>query len=477
MATGWYVIDPPDTGVLQAFTQKVNAAMSGQLPIAGTMFSPQIPKLAAAMIGLVSPAGGFATTLPKVTASIAGAQQQSGAEASTLKQVTMAMMAFQVLGGPIAPVLHKVSGALLGGVFQSGAIATTLKAASAAMSGEQDQIGTVASTLPRVSASMVQGGTTGDVAATLPKTTATILGEQDQIGTVTSILPKLTAAMLGEQDQVGAMGSTLGKVSAATAGYMQPSGAMASTLPKHVAALIGSHAQSGTMGPQLRKVTAAVAGSQKTPVAFDVAATGPSSSSGFIGPIGNSWTHTVTTGLLNVALIVIFDVRYGGQTQASQTTQTVTIGGVQMTFLGRAQVNSENSVEMWGALNVGTGAKSMNLAYGNGTFTGRAIAAESFSYANVASFGTAVTNTGTGTTGTASFATATSNDVVLCAYGAVSQSITAVTQTARMAAYGSPDAFAQLRAADAVGASPTAFSSTIASSTAWGTVADILVAA
>lgn len=478
MAIGWYVIDPPDLGVLQAFTKKVNAAMAGALPIAGTAFSPTIPKLASAMLGLVSPAGAAGPTLPKLTSNMVGAQTDSGTAASTLKSVSMAMMAYQVQGGFIAPTLPKLQSTIVGAQFQSGSLASTLRAASAAMTGEQDQIGTVASTLPKVQASMVQGGTTGDAASTLPKVTAALIGEQDQIGTVTSILPKLTAAMVGEQDQVGTMGSSLGKASSALVGAMQPQGVAASVFPNLTAALAGSHAQSGTMAPALRKVTAAAAGSQKTPVAFDVMGAGTSGFNGFIGSAGGSWTHTVTSGLSNVAMIMIFDVRYGGQSRASQTF-TVTLGGTQMTLLGFAQVNSENSVEMWGALNVGTGAKSMNLSIGQASFTGREIIARSFSYANVGSFGTAATNTGGSTTGTASYTAGppTSNDMVVCGYGAVSQAITAVTQTSRVVNINSGDAFAQMAVADAVGASPTNFSSTIANSTAWGTVADILIAA
>lgn len=453
MPIGWFVIEPPTQGGINVALKKTVISAFGGMMTTGS-FSISLKKFSMALAGSALD-GTIGITTSKIVMNFLGIHEVPGTFAFTLKKAQINFIQ-DLMSGSFALQHKKIQMALAGGQEIPGSIALVHK---------------------KIELNLAFQLASGVFAPVLKKTVLNFSGGQDIPGSIALQTKKTELNLAGFMVPDGAISIVKPKIVMAFAGDQNIPGSIAMTHKKTQLALVGTHEQAGSIGIGLKKININVISS--VPVAFDVMGAGTSGFNGFVGTAGGTWNHTVTSGLTNVAMIMIFDVRYGGQTRAGQTTYTVTLGGVQMTLLGFAQVNSENSVEMWGALNVGTGVKAMSLSVGNtAAFTGREIIARSFSYANVGSFGTAVTNTGTGTSPTASFGSATPNDMVICGYGAAQQAITAATGgNSRVVNINSGDGYAQMAAADAIGASPTAFGGTVASSAAWGTVADRLIAA
>jgi hypothetical protein len=356
MVVGWYVIDPPETGVLAAFTKRITAAMSGQIPIAGTMFSPQIPKLAAAMIGAIGPAGGVNAVLPNVQASILGAQAQSGNIASLMKQVAAAMVATQAQSGALASTLPKSSALITGSTFNAAILAASVQKLQANLVGAQSQSGAMASTLPKVSAA-ANDSPSGAMASTIKAVQSSLNGFMVPQGGIASTLPKASAALAGSHAQ---------------------SGSFASTMKTVQALLAAQQSQIGTMAPTLRKVSASML--TQNPVLFQAKQAESSTINGFINILSLSYTYNATpaTGLCGIVVM-------GSYSSASDHTRAATWGGAAMTEI--ATVSSGVwCISIFGKLSPATGSQTVAVSV-SGTNAGRQLWAAPATYTGVGSFG------------------------------------------------------------------------------------------
>lgn len=201
-------------------------------------------------------------------------------------------------------------------------------------------------------------------------------------------------------------------------------------------------------------------------VTFGALGTAGANQNGFTTSLNATGSHTATSG---DPIILGYTSRNGGQSRASQTTRTVTLGGVAMTLLGFIEFSANEAFcELWSGVGNGS-AQATSVTVGNATNAGREIVLNSVSYSGVGSIGTVTTNSGGGTAATMSSVVSATNEMVAAMFGASQGALSAFTPNSRHAD-NTGDNFANMIIGDAAGAATVNFAATTVAGP-WGGIA------
>lgn len=151
MPTGWFVIEPPTSGVMPPALRRAKANFTGQQPFTGPL-TPKLPKVLASLNGRVDPAGGISSKIQRTKCSMAGTQTQYGTMGAKLKKPT-ANFAVENQGQMSASIKRTLS-ALNGKQTFTGALGSALRRAKATLAGSQNQSGAMISQSKRLTAAM-----------------------------------------------------------------------------------------------------------------------------------------------------------------------------------------------------------------------------------------------------------------------------------------------------------------------------------
>lgn len=202
-------------------------------------------------------------------------------------------------------------------------------------------------------------------------------------------------------------------------------------------------------------------------VAFGALGTSAGNQNGFTTSLNATGSHTATNG---DTVILGYTSRNGGQSRASQTTRTVTLGGVAMTLLGFIEfAANEAFCELWSGVGNGS-AQATSVTVGNASNAGREIVVNSVSYSGVGSIGTCTTNSGNSASPAMSSVVSATNEMVVGMFGASQAALTVFTPNHR-GAWNTGDNFANMILGDAAGAATVNLGATRASSGLWGGIA------
>ena len=132
MATGWYVVEPPTSGLLDAIkSQPARALMVGQNTYSGSLSASVKAALANFQGGQF--VSGVASMVGKpASASMNGVFFNSAILAATTKKATASMSGVSENRATLAAIITKATAALNGSQIAIGTIAATAKAASGA---------------------------------------------------------------------------------------------------------------------------------------------------------------------------------------------------------------------------------------------------------------------------------------------------------------------------------------------------------
>lgn len=259
MVVGWYVIDPPNPGVVTGTLKPVQADFGGELPVAGSL-ALALKKATASFIGQSAPAGPVAVSLKAILCYFQGTSLISGTMSLATKPVTASFTGAQRLSATQASVLAKVQASFAGTSQNRVDFNPTLAKLQAAFAANQLQAGTFDATLPKVRSQFAQDIMIGSVASTLKPATAQFDGVQIAAGTMDPALKKVLASLAGSQLHAGGVASTLSKVQTAFAGQEIKNATLAAALNKAQAAFAGEQAMAGTSNPVLAKPFASFGG-------------------------------------------------------------------------------------------------------------------------------------------------------------------------------------------------------------------------
>ena len=152
MPTGWFVIEPPTSGVMPPALRRAKAAFVGQQPTMGPL-TPKLPKVLASLNGRVDPAGGIVSKMQRTKCSMAGTQTQYGTMGAKLRKPT-ANFAVENQGQMSASIKRTLS-ALNGKQTFTGALGSALRRAKATLAGSQNQSGAMISQSKRLASAFV----------------------------------------------------------------------------------------------------------------------------------------------------------------------------------------------------------------------------------------------------------------------------------------------------------------------------------
>ena len=235
-------------------------------------------------------------------------------------------------------------------------------------------------------------------------------------------------------------------------------------LPSHPTVLPAKYGATRTMSPS---------------VTFDNSGPGYTlnNAAGTATSVSTSWTHTVLTSSFSTAVIVAVQVFYNGLS-GEALSGSVTYNGTAMTLLGSYLFGNNGVGFAYYGINGVSGSGTVNVNIGLGT-TAYIVRANSFSYLNVASFGTpvgnlALTNTPTTSASSASITSATGQRVfqMFALYTASSTTSTSnysgtvresekITNTATAGTEAGTTYYVNVTMGDAAGASTVTFTETI----------------
>lgn len=151
MPTGWFVIEPPTSGVMPPALRRAKANFVGQQPTMGPL-TPKLPKVLASLNGRVGPAGGIAGKLKKCTAVMNGGQTFTGGMGASLKRMTFTGIVTN--NGMMSAKMKRLTSVSTGLENFTGALGAALKRAKATIQAAQTQSGTMAAISKRVTATM-----------------------------------------------------------------------------------------------------------------------------------------------------------------------------------------------------------------------------------------------------------------------------------------------------------------------------------
>lgn len=289
MPVGWYVIQPPLAGAVDADVHKLEATLQGQVPVLATssvtlkkivaslsatqtisgVQASALKKMVATLAGVsVDVYGNQSSALPKLIASLVGTYTLTGAEAAVLKKLVATFAGEQIFLATVQSSLKATVFSGLGVMHPLGSMSSVLSKTTANFSQGDLSVGAVVSVLQKVSSALVGNQPfTSTVNSTLVKLAATFVGEHKYIGTLGATLPKIQASLVGNQPFTAAQISTLAKIQASLVGNQPFTGVEASALAKIVASLSGTQAQSGTINSALAKSAASLGGTSVDPSA------------------------------------------------------------------------------------------------------------------------------------------------------------------------------------------------------------------
>jgi len=150
MPTGWFVIEPPTSGVMPPALRRAKANFVGQQPTMGPL-TPKLPKVLASLNGRVDPAGGISSKIARTKCSMAGTQTQYGTMGAKLRKPT-ANFAIENQGQMSASIKRTLS-SLNGKETFTGALGSALRRAKATLAGSQNQSGSMISQVKKATAS------------------------------------------------------------------------------------------------------------------------------------------------------------------------------------------------------------------------------------------------------------------------------------------------------------------------------------
>lgn len=341
MPVGWYVIEPPTSGVLTANAKPATMSAIGQLPTIGGL-AVVIPKLAFAALGTHPYTGALAAQAKSAVASMAGGQEIPGSIAVAAKPAVAALSGTSVNAGQLAATAKQATAALAGNQQNLGSLVATAKQATANFVGAQTIPGTMAATLAKATALFADGTAIGGGAMTLAKATAALSGFQTQQGSIAAAAKPATMQANGIEHPMGTLAaSTKIAAFAGAGGQTIASSSFAVALKAATAALAGAQEQAGTVAATLKKATFSGAQALNTVVYLSMDGTLVNPNSNFISNCSYSGSFTVpaNTGCTILAFC-------GTKLNNNPVTETVTCsidGGSNLTPIARLDTNSGNS--------------------------------------------------------------------------------------------------------------------------------------
>lgn len=133
MATGWYVVEPPTEGLLNAVKGQPATAL---------------------MIGQNTYSGSFTAAIRAALANFQGGQFVSGVASMLAKKPTASMNGIFYNSANLAATTKKATAAMVGTSQNRAALVSIIARATAALNGSQIAIGTIAATAAKASAAM-----------------------------------------------------------------------------------------------------------------------------------------------------------------------------------------------------------------------------------------------------------------------------------------------------------------------------------
>lgn len=136
MPTGWYIVQPPSSGLLRAPQKPVKVGLTGALLYDGSIAPIQLNKVSITMAGQVPLTGPMNIALKKLVFSLVGEEKTFGGLAVTLKKVQPDLQQELITGAlssRLKPIRLDMAEATL-----SGVVGTTLKPVAALMGAQQE---------------------------------------------------------------------------------------------------------------------------------------------------------------------------------------------------------------------------------------------------------------------------------------------------------------------------------------------------
>lgn len=408
MPIGWYVKEPPTSGVLDVIKGKATANFLGVVPTMGAL-TLNVPKLAMAMTGTHPYTGAIAAQAKSAVASLVGSQTIPGNIALAVRPVTASIGGSTYNAGQISASAQKANAALVGTSMNLAQLVATAKQATASLVGGQTIPGVLAASVKPATALLADATSVGSVTASLARATAGLAGFQEQRGDIVALMKPITAVINGIEHPRGSIASSVLPATAAlNGGQTIAATSFAAALKIAQAAFASEQSQTGTISPVLKTVTCQMSAAPPAITINAVGAGNRSTTAGFT--VTTTYTIVIPSDGLTGKRLVAFVG--GGQdswvdTYGARSVTSSVGNGTTGTFTGVVFVpfgNSSGYKQAWVAMFElldplpGTHTITASQAYSQNIFH---IMSDAICLAGVGSRGTPVTEADVAGTATA----------------------------------------------------------------------------